>query len=212
MIERLELFFPGPVRSKERARAAGRGRFAGMYTPQETVDAEKAIRARLIEWKRSAGWEESWNGPIHLRLYALYPASDTKPAGAEHIYSPDTDNIVKTFMDAAQDKALYKRRKDKTKYKVCVEGIMTNDCRVSSLYVRKVYSNFPAGALLVVEFHKPQFKLSKTRRISPIDSDTVKPLEFDWKTNGGAVIGESTTPETDQAEDEVEDFREAEVY
>lgn len=181
-----------------------------MYTPKETVDAEKAIRSQLIEWKRSIGWEESWNGPVHIRLYCLYEPSGRKKqqGGFEYVYGPDVDNAVKTFLDAAQDKTIRHKKKDEIRT-TFVEGILTNDCRVSSVYVRKVYSDLPTGALLIVEFHAEQFPINRPKRT--IDRDTVKPLQLDCgqilgPPNGGISLGESTTPEADQAEDAMEDF------
>jgi Holliday junction resolvase RusA-like endonuclease len=104
---RLAFSIPGKPKGKERPRVApGQSR---PYTPKQTVEAEKAIRALFLEKFPD---HQPWTGPVMLRFTAVFevpkswPAKLREHALAGEIYAickPDKDNIEKLVADAISE-------------------------------------------------------------------------------------------------------------
>lgn len=96
------LFIPGEPVAKARPRVTRSGH---AYTPKKTELAERAIRNAWIE-KYS---EEQMSGPLKVHITFLYEVPKSWPKWKREqaerytlpkITKPDTDNLVKTVMDA----------------------------------------------------------------------------------------------------------------
>lgn len=106
---RLAFSIPGRPKGKERPRVApGQSR---PYTPKQTVEAEKAIRALFLE--KFPDWQP-WTGPVMLRFTAVFEVPKSWPAElrtaalAGEVYAiakPDKDNIEKLIVDAISENA-----------------------------------------------------------------------------------------------------------
>lgn len=111
---RLTFSIPGKPKGKERPRVApGQSR---PYTPKQTVEAEKAIRALFLEKFPD---HQPWTGPVMLRFTAVFEVPKSWPAelrtaalaGEVHaICKPDKDNIEKLIVDAISEDAKTGRR------------------------------------------------------------------------------------------------------
>ena len=72
---RLAFSIPGKPKGKERPRVApGQSR---PYTPKQTVEAEKAIRALFLEKFPD---HQPWTGPVMLRFTAVFELPKSWPA------------------------------------------------------------------------------------------------------------------------------------
>lgn len=109
-----------------------RGAQGHAYVPKTTADFQNRIRDRIIEqWP-----DDPHDAPALLQMTAFFPvpgawpqwkaqAFDRDPDLFPFLSTPDSDNVAKNIMDAA-DHLLVK-----------------NDARVCDLLIRKRYSNKP---------------------------------------------------------------------
>lgn len=78
----------------------------GVYTPRETVDAEKRVRKAFLDAVNGGEMLESpWfpDGELSLHLFVYRPLPKSRSKRLEHepdTFKPDTDNIAKLVMDA----------------------------------------------------------------------------------------------------------------
>ena len=103
-MSRISFSIPGEPKGKGRPRIApGQTR---PYTPKETVNAERAIRA---EFMRLFPGHKAWTGPIMLRFTAVFAIPKSFNAALRQaalegrlyaIKKPDKDNIEKLICDA----------------------------------------------------------------------------------------------------------------
>jgi len=111
---RLAFSIPGKPKGKERPRVApGQSR---PYTPKQTVEAEKAIRALFLEKFPD---HQPWTGPVMLRFTAVFEVPKSWPAELRAaalagevfaIAKPDKDNIEKLIVDAISEEPKSGRR------------------------------------------------------------------------------------------------------
>ena len=111
---RLAFSIPGKPKGKERPRVApGQSR---PYTPKQTVEAEKAIRALFLEKFPD---HQPWTGPVMLRFTAVFEVPKSWPAELRAaalagevfaICKPDKDNIEKLIVDAISEEPKSGRR------------------------------------------------------------------------------------------------------
>jgi Holliday junction resolvase RusA-like endonuclease len=92
---------PGKPFGKQRPRATGRGGFARMYTPKETVSFERVVGQIALPL-----FPAPITGPVRLTVFATFEpaASWSKKKRAQHLHrhhtqKPDTDNILKALKD-----------------------------------------------------------------------------------------------------------------
>ena len=78
-------------------------RHARMYTPTETLRAERAIAAACAEAMAEAGIQPLVFGPVILNVDAYRPLPESRPKRVRSepdTYKPDSDNEGKLVMDA----------------------------------------------------------------------------------------------------------------
>jgi Holliday junction resolvase RusA-like endonuclease len=124
---------------KQRPKFARRGNFVSTYTPTKTRDYEDQIREAAV---RAMGASEPLETPVAAYFYITMPipASYSKKrreaclSNAERpMKKPDTDNIVKAFLDAMN------------------EVIYKDDSQVCSLHATKVYGSVGMVEVLIKE-------------------------------------------------------------
>lgn len=102
----IRFFVPGKPQGKGRPRAAKRGKFVRMYTPEATVNYESTVR--LFASQAMAG-RPPMTGPMMVVMSIMLPipASWSKRKRAQAIAGqvlpttkPDTDNVIKAVYDA----------------------------------------------------------------------------------------------------------------
>lgn len=93
----------GQVRGKSRPRAAVRGRRATIYTPSTQHKAEAALKASAMRERLPA----PFSGPVALDIFISQAMPTTwsqkkqaEMTGAYVDKKPDSDNQIKTIMDA----------------------------------------------------------------------------------------------------------------
>jgi Holliday junction resolvase RusA-like endonuclease len=101
---RLRFIIPGPPKGKDRPRTApGQSR---PYTPKETVEAEKRVRALF---KQRFPDHQPFTGPVMIRFTAVFEVPKSfnaklrQEALAGRLYAtkkPDKDNLEKLIADA----------------------------------------------------------------------------------------------------------------
>lgn len=121
---------PGPPKGKQRARITKRG-FS--YTPKETVTYESMVRYAFVG---VASMDfQPYDGPVEIEVESVHPipSSWTKKKKALAasgtmfcMTKPDWDNIGKIVCDALNGVAF------------------TDDARIASAKIRKVYGHIPA--------------------------------------------------------------------
>ena len=87
----------GTPTAKGRPKAARRGRFVSMYTPEETKLAEESFIAQAIKHRPDTPLE----GPLRvlIRFYKTKPKSYPKKK-KDWIQKPDIDNLIKLVLDS----------------------------------------------------------------------------------------------------------------
>jgi Holliday junction resolvase RusA-like endonuclease len=125
----ISFFVPGEPRGKQRARVTCKG----TYTPQETVDSERAIG---WECKKAMNGVKPLEGPVRLVIEARFTRPRSWPIQKRllvlwKISKPDVDNIVKLVGDSLNKIA------------------WLDDAQIIELTVRKYYSESPG---LQIEF------------------------------------------------------------
>ena len=93
-------------------------KFGRPYMPKKYMDWKKEL-VKMMEDKK-----HGLNHPIKMKLDFIF-YSENKPWGAHH-QKPDVDNLVKAFMDAAQD-----------------GGMLTDDSVVYSIFANKYWGPSP---------------------------------------------------------------------
>lgn len=133
MSDAVSFFVPCEPRGKQRHRT-GRGR---MYTPQKTVDAERAI---AWEAKKAFGSRKPLEGAASLIVGALfaYPKSwSLKQRVKAKTSKPDIDNVVKLVKDALKGVA------------------WKDDAQVVYLQAGKFYTTQTPGLSIVIGAYEP---------------------------------------------------------
>jgi Holliday junction resolvase RusA-like endonuclease len=124
---------------KARPKFARRGNFVSTYTPTKTRDYEDQIREAAV---KAMGTSEPLETPVAAYFYITMPipASYSKKrreaclSNAERpMKKPDTDNIVKAFLDAMN------------------EVVYKDDSQVCSLHATKVYGSVGMVEVLIKE-------------------------------------------------------------
>lgn len=133
----------GDPRGKQRPKFASRGGFAKAYTPKETREYERKVRA---SYQRDCD-DLKLEGPIEARIYANFgiPKSISKKKrkemiGTYHMSKPDCDNIEKIILDPINEVAY------------------DDDKQVCKLLAEKKYSEVPC---IIVELEELNKKPSK---------------------------------------------------
>ena len=119
--------------AKGRAKTAFIHGVVRTYTPKKTRDAQDFIRAKLLKYK-----DRMFGEHVPVRLVITFyrtksrwlPKNETLP-----VRRPDTDNMLKTFCDAANT------------------SILKDDCQLTTIIARKRWSQKPYGYI--------QIKMSK---------------------------------------------------
>lgn len=135
------LHIEGVPAAQPRARAAVRGGFARMYTPDTAKGWKNRVYLAAIQHRP----EKPWNGAVLLDIdfYLPRPAKLDKPGWPANriraVGKPDTDNMVKAVMDALTE-----------------AGIWSDDCRVCAGYAAKWYHEQGAapGAVVHITFEE----------------------------------------------------------
>jgi Holliday junction resolvase RusA-like endonuclease len=124
---------------KARPKFARRGNFVSTYTPTKTRDYEDQIREAAI---KAMGTSEPLETPVAAYFYITMPipASYSKKRREACLSNeerpmkkPDTDNIVKAFLDAMN------------------EVVYKDDSQVCSLHATKVYGSVGLVEVLIKE-------------------------------------------------------------
>ena len=109
MLEVLEMKFDGVPIAKGRPRFSMRGKFAKVYTPKKTADAEKNIRDRIsIEMCGRKPLDELMRSELEFccvppKSWAAYKRIEAIDCAWPHLVKPDLDNLVKLILDAGNN-------------------------------------------------------------------------------------------------------------
>jgi Holliday junction resolvase RusA-like endonuclease len=119
--------------AKGRAKVAIRGKFATMYTPKKTVDAERSLLAQALQYKP----DTPWTGPIGIKVKCVFarPKNHYRTGKNSHLLRddapslhtsrPDVDNLTKSVFDALN------------------EVFFKDDCQIVMAIPYKVYGDVP---------------------------------------------------------------------
>lgn len=127
-IDRVVFAVPGKPVGKGRPRAAKRGKFIQLYTPEKTASYESLVK--LSGWEAMSG-QAPLCGPLHatIKVLVVPPPSWSKKKRTEALTGvllpetkPDLDNIVKSVLDALNDVCFF------------------DDKQVARLYASKEYA------------------------------------------------------------------------
>lgn len=128
---------PGQPVGKGRPRAARMGRNIRLYTPEKTASYESLVR--MAGYQAMAG-RQPLEGPVNVTmvLECQIPKSWSRKRQEAAIAlrelpttKPDVDNCVKAIFDA-------------------INGVVwVDDCQVTGLSLRKIYSTTPRAVVLV---------------------------------------------------------------
>ena len=126
---------PGQPVAKGRPKAARRGNFITMYTPEKTASYENLVKVKAEEAMQGRGLIED-AVHVEVRLYVCIPDSWSKKKKADALASrivptskPDLDNCIKGIFDA-------------------MNGVVfADDKQVTDLYVAKRYSDKPRAEI-----------------------------------------------------------------
>lgn len=135
---------PGKPRGKERPRMARRGKFVTTYTPKNTVEYEKLVRAAY----RSTIGDVQLEGAIEAELHGIFPipkSTSKKNTKAMldgdilYTHKIDCDNLGKIVLDALN--------------KIAYE----DDSQISKMTVTKEYGNNPRVDVILKEINKLKY-------------------------------------------------------
>ncbi len=133
-ITQVEIFIDCIPVPKERARVTFKNGKAHSYTPQKTEDAENYIRASVMKYYDYFPREV----PVYCEVTFYMP----EPKRSKYdfpITRPDLDNLAKCLIDGITEK------KDGSM------GILKDDAQITTLLIRKRYSDIVGISLKIKE-------------------------------------------------------------
>lgn len=139
-----EVFVKGDPKAQPRTKAARRGNFVSMYTPDTAKQWRSEVAAALVEHHNR---EILCPVRIHIILYFRRPKSHhgtgrnsaiLKPSAPRyHLQKPDVDNCAKAIMDVlSQNKNGI--------------GLWKDDTQVVNLTIEKQWANGESGARITI--------------------------------------------------------------
>jgi len=111
------LFVRGKPVAQPRTR---KGKYGNIYNPDTSDAWKKTIQVKFLQNRK-----ETILGSVSLRAVFYFYASAEKRKPSPHIIKPDSDNLIKSVMDALKVIGIYKD--DCQVYKKTVEKYWTND-------------------------------------------------------------------------------------